>query len=399
METLHGAGIARKIRALSDSAMRSVSIVSPYIGRWPAVTTIFGGNWWLASPVNLRVITDISLPSNVNAGTLKMLMDRGPVRSLAGVHAKVYIFDEQAVVTSANLTETAFTKRHEIGVYLDHNEASEAIKRFEHWWGLCSPDLTEEGVVAWKPAESPFSDEQEGLSLKTLWPLPSKPDDSLFKEPEQASHKKFKSYQQFISSYKELAAGYSQVQRLWDDAPLFLEVDSFLNFLFHTAPGQPSFAFYEANEPRPLSPVERGFEIETHAAAYKTWALTQQDERWRETFSSLIRGLLAKDRIDTLTIEEAKKVVDCLNCMNARQLNKFKFLQPRNNDIGKIRSAWKELLFGGDSVEKRMQNCDASLHSFGPSSVQELLGWFFPEAFPIRNTNSDAGLRFFGFRV
>jgi hypothetical protein len=119
----------------------------------------------------------------------------------------------------------------------------------------------------------------------------------------------------------------------------------------------------------------------------------------RETFSNLIKELLAKDRIDVLTIEEVKQVADCLNCMNARQLNKFKFLQPHNNEIGKIRSAWRDLLFGGGSVETRMQNCDASLQWFGPSSVQELLGWFYPDAFPIRNSNSDAGLRFFGFRV
>jgi hypothetical protein len=399
METLYGAGIAKKIRALSDSAIRSASIVSPYIGRWPAVTTIFGGNWWLGSPVNLRVIADISTPSNVNAGTLKILMDRGPVRSLPGVHAKVYIFDEQAVVTSANLTETAFTKRYEIGIFLDAKEALETIKRFEHWWGLCSPNLTEEGLVAWKPPESAFADEYEGVKLKAMWPLPSKPSDSLFKEPEQVSHKKFKSYQQFISSYKELAAGYLRVQRLWQDAPLFLEVDSFLNYLFHQAPGQPSFAFYEATEPRILSPAGRDAEIENHAAVFKDWALTQQDERWRESSSNLIRGLLDKDRIDTLTIEEAKEVVDCLNCMNARQLNKFKFLQPHNNDISNIRLAWKDLLFGSVSVEKRMQNCDIALHSFGPSSVQELLGWFYPDDFPIRNNNSDAGLRFFGFKV
>jgi hypothetical protein len=134
-------------------------------------------------------------------------------------------------------------------------------------------------------------------------------------------------------------------------------------------------------------------------ALFKAWTLTKQDERWRDTFSNLIKGLLAKDRIDALTIVEAKKVVDCLNCMNARQLNKFKFLQPHNNEVNSIRRAWKDLLFGGESVEKRMQNCDESLQWFGPSSVQELLGWFFPDAFPIRNNNSDAGLRFFGFRV
>jgi hypothetical protein len=229
--------------------------------------------------------------------------------------------------------------------------------------------------------------------------LPSKPSDSLFKEPEQVSHKNFKSYQKFISSYKELAAAYSGFQRLWQEAPLFLEIDSFLNYLFHQAPGQPSFAFYEATEPRALSLNKRDAEIESHASVFKNWALAQKDERWREDSSNLIQGLLAKDRIDALTLVEAKEVVDCLNCMNARQLNKFKFLQPHNNEIDKIRQAWKDLLFGDGSVEKRMQDCDASLHSFGPSSVQELLGWFYPNDFPIRNNNSDAGLRFFGFKV
>jgi hypothetical protein len=398
METLYGAGIAKKIRALSDSAMRSASIVSPYIGRWPAVTTIFGGNWWLGSPVSLRVITDISTPSNVNAGTLKMLMDRGPVRSLPGVHAKVYIFDEQAIVASANLTETAFTKRHEIGIYLDANEVLETLKRFEYWWGLCLPNLTEEGVAAWKPTESPFADEQEGIKLKAIWPLPSKPSDSLFKEPELVSHKKFKSYQKFIASYKELASTYFQAQRLWD-GPEFLEIDSFLNYLFHQAPGQPSLAYVDVPEPRLLSSEERESEVAHHAAEFKVWALAQSDERWREAYSRFIQDTLAKDRIGDLTIEEVKAVADCLNCMNARQLNKSKFLRPHNNTLEKIRMSWAELLFGGGSPEKRMERCDDDLRFFGPSSVQELLGWFYPNDFPIRNNNSDAGLRFFGFKV
>jgi hypothetical protein len=196
METLQGGGIAQRIRTLSDNATRS----------------IFGGNWWLGSPLSLRVITDISTPSNVNSGTLKMLMNRGPMRTLPGVHAKVYIFDEEAVVTSANLTETAFTKRHEIGFYLDKSEAQETIKRFQYWWDLSKTDLTEGRLAAWKPAEPAFADEQGGEGLAVLWQTPAKPPSSLFEEPEHVSHKKFKSYQKFISSYKELASTYFQMQ-------------------------------------------------------------------------------------------------------------------------------------------------------------------------------------------
>jgi hypothetical protein len=56
-------------------------------------------------------------------------------------------------------------------------------------------------------------------------------------------------------------------------------------------------------------------------------------------------------------------------------------------------------LAGGAPEEERMQACNDTLRFFGTSSVQELLGWFYPERYPIRNNNSDAGLRFLGFRV
>ena len=399
METLFGAGIAQRIRALSDDASRFVSIVSPYIGRWPAICRILGGSWWLGSPLTLRTITDISTPHNVNAGTLKRLMNRGQTRSLPGVHAKVYIFDDQAVVTSANLTETAFTKRYEIGTYLDSTEAQEVIKRFDFWWEASTPDLTEDIFSSWTAPESEFASEMLGSSLKLLWSLPEKPNDALFIEPEQNVHKKFKSFQQFVSFYKELADSYSKLQRLWEEAPLFLEVDSFLNYLFHEAPGKPSFAFFGTDVPRTLSPGGREAEIAKHAANFKQWALSKPNERWREGYSGLIQHRLAKDHIGSLKIEEAKEVVDRLNCMNARQLNKYKFLRPHNNDIYTIRNAWKNLLFGTGTLQNRMETCDASLRFFGPSSVQELLGWFFPGDYPIRNNNSDAGLRFFGFKV
>jgi hypothetical protein len=124
-----------------------------------------------------------------------------------------------------------------------------------------------------------------------------------------------------------------------------------------------------------------------------------QDVHWRERYAATVKQLLGKDRIDDLTASEAKQVVDCLNCMNARQLNKYKFLNPTNNTIEIIRKAWKHLLHGYGKEEERMRACDDALRFFGTSSVQELLGWYYPERYPIRNNNSDAELRFFGYRV
>lgn len=85
--------------------------------------------------------------------------------------------------------------------------------------------------------------------------------------------------------------------------------------------------------------------------------------------------------------------------MNARQLNKFKFLNSANNSLEHISAAWKQLINGQGNEAERMTKCAQALRFFGKSSVQELPGWYYPERYPIRNSNSDAGLRFFGFKV
>jgi hypothetical protein len=68
--------------------------------------------------------------------------------------------------------------------------------------------------------------------------------------------------------------------------------------------------------------------------------------------------------------------------MHAQRLIRHKFLNPANNDIETIRRAWKILLHGQDKPEQRMQECNDALHFFGTSSVQELLGWYYPDDYP-----------------
>jgi hypothetical protein len=209
----------------------------------------------------------------------------------------------------------------------------------------------------------------------------------------------FASYRNFLQCYKELAQEYEERQRLWPDAPLFIETDTFLNYLFHEAEGRPAFAFHDSRELRNLTKSERHEELARWASRFANWLRSASDETYRVQNAQLIRRLLAKDRIDALTRDEVRQVIDCLYCMNSQQLIKHKFLNPSNNDLEAIQKAWKVLLHGADKLEQRMQECDDNLKFFGRSSVQELLGWFYPDSYPIRNSNSDAGLRFFGYRV
>lgn len=398
MQTIHGASLGLTLRKLSDEARSRVWIVSPYIGRWPAVSALLGGNWWLGTMLDLRIITDTTDPRNANRGTLLHFVDRGTVKSIPGVHAKVYIFDSQVLLTSANLTETAFTKRREIGTLLNVEESVEAIQIFETWWRLAQ-DL-DVSVIAEleKSGNTEVFPEPDGTNLKPLWPLPSRPSAEQFagsKETERASN-----YRQFLKNYRDISSIYESVQRVWPNAPLFLEVDAFLNYLFHEADDRPSFAFYGDIPKNNMDAGSRIEEITERAPHFAQWCLVHPEEQTdRMDRLTTVQALLQKQRIDELSWEDARSVADRLHAMGARQLNKHKFLNPSNNSIEMVRSAWSDLLFGKDSEDQRIKSCDNRLRFFGTSSIQELLGCFYPEKYPLRNSNSDSGLKYFGFDV
>jgi len=80
-------------------------------------------------------------------------------------------------------------------------------------------------------------------------------------------------------------------------------------------------------------------------------------------------------------------------------LAKSMFLNPRNNDIKTICNAWENLFYGTAPLQSKMSECKNSLKYFGRSSIHELLGYFEPNKYPLRNSNSSAGLRFFGYDI
>ena len=70
----------------------------------------------------------------MNRGTALRFAEKGSIRTLPGIHAKLYIIDDQVQLTSANLTFAAFARRHEAGAVLTGGAAQSAIKLFESWW-------------------------------------------------------------------------------------------------------------------------------------------------------------------------------------------------------------------------------------------------------------------------
>jgi hypothetical protein len=71
----------------------------------------------------------------------------------------------------------------------------------------------------------------------------------------------------------------------------------------------------------------------------------------------------------------------------------------KRNTPSSIRKAWTNLLYGTGPLTERMSICAENLSHFKKSSIQELLGFYDPSTYPLRNKPVNAGLRFLGFDI
>jgi len=170
MNLLYGQDLVNELRKLAENVKSRLWIAVPYIGNVEAVKRILGEEWVTNKNISVRLLTDINEQNNFNSETLKLFHGIGAIRSLVGLHAKVYIIDNKCLITSANLTSTAFTKRHEVGFVLSEEDTAQSITYFEFLWKI-SIDVIEKDL---KPINNNSSEEQGGMSLSVLWELPAK---------------------------------------------------------------------------------------------------------------------------------------------------------------------------------------------------------------------------------
>jgi hypothetical protein len=398
MKIVSEAQLVETVRSLCDNVTKRLWIASPYVGNWTAVRRIIGREWADNGTIDVRLLTDISENGNINPNTFKCFRDRGEIKTITGLHAKIYIIDDLAVVSSANLTGTAFSKRYEVGVFLTNREATSIIELYRDWWNKVAKDILPDEIPRIdRHRTSKEKEETLGEGLPTRWVLPADPGN-----PISELIPKFRDYEDFLRCYHDFAQEYSKVQRLWPDTPLFFETDAFLNYLFHEHEDKPSHE-YKGGKPRILDTAGRKREIRKYALLFKNWLFNDPDgietTPWRQEGSKRIRELLSKEKIENLNREEIKQVVGTLNCMKSVALTRSIFLNPSNNDTKTICNAWENLLYGIAPLQTRMSKCKKSLRNFGKSSIHELLGFFEPDKYPLRNKNSSAGLRFFGYNV
>ena len=146
------------LRNRCDKVQKRIWISSPYIGSLKDIQKIIGGKWLLPS-VDCRILTDVDSGFIRDDTFDEFVSNNKEVRSLDSLHAKIYIIDDWCLVTSANLTGTAFLCRYEMGIAT--NDISEIEKTFVRWWNMAKAvtNLTK------KPSKG-LVDYQDGHSFK-----------------------------------------------------------------------------------------------------------------------------------------------------------------------------------------------------------------------------------------
>lgn len=394
MKIVEGQALGKALRAAADRVNERLWIASPYIGGWPGNVRRILGTAWQDTAKDVRLLTDVDARC-FRLNTLQRFFRRGSVRTLAGLHAKLYIIDDFVLVTSANLTGIAFSRRYETGVLLSGAAATQAIHMFKTWWDLKDSRPIREEQLPQPKGYSSDPDTPGGAPLKALWDLP--PDT----EDEPLPSDLFGDYDAFLQFYADLGRAYKAVPRIWKNAPLNFELDAFLNYLYRTAPGSPSRA-YAKKRPRSLTAAHQRQQIRKYAlmfaAAYEHDDINESST-WRSERATEVRRLLDRNRKVGLSRSEIRHLLLQLNSMNTYQVNLAKVLNPRNNAIGQIRTTLRALVDDGVPLQRRMSDGTQRVFGMSKAAIQELVGFYYRGKYPLRNKNTNCGLRFLGYDV
>jgi hypothetical protein len=385
-----GNDLVSHLRYLCDNVQKRLWIAVPFIGSWKNVERIIGSRWISDQRIDVKLLTDRRNEAYIQADTIKNFQHRAEIKSLDGLHAKLYFIDDKVLLTSANLTGTAFSRRYECGKFLNCNKALETI--FLDWWRKARK-VDSSWIPKRKQGLSTNDDEEDGYkSLKKLFELPSLP----------IKIKVFKNYVNYLKAYRHFKIIYEKnVGRIWNTVPVYQEIDSFLNYLFHEHIEIPSRKYIKKAY-RKLSDEMRVSEVKKYGKEFKIWLKKSDLESAKDRLRRLqvIRGTLSRDSIGTIKKTDVKTVVSYIHSMNSFPLNKSMFLNSKNNKLSTIINYWSNLLHGHNkSIEHRMEECNKNLFRFGKSAIQELISYYYPDMYPVINRNSNCGLKFFGYEI
>ena len=175
MKILYGSDLVNELRRNCDRIKNRLWIAVPFIGGLDSVKKIIGRQWIDNNEISVKLLADIDEFNNFNSKTVTQFYQQGEIKHLAGLHAKIFITDDTCLITSANLTNTAFTKRHEIGIFLDETNSAKAISIFNSWWKKAE-EVDDPNLMVFKSKADSTEDRSDpNTKLASLWSLPDEP--------------------------------------------------------------------------------------------------------------------------------------------------------------------------------------------------------------------------------
>ena len=383
------------IRKLANNVKERLWVAVPYLGTYETVQQILGSSWLTKHKISFKLLIDVNELNSISASSIMLLKKRGLVRSLIGLHAKIYVIDNNCIIGSANLTKTSFTKRYEAAIVLSPHESNKAIALFETFWQK-GKKISDAELQILDKNKSPKEDEGINKELVTI----SKLHQTTFVN-EKTLGKKYLSYNSIVEQFKDLTEKYQDAtqERVWNNVPIYYEVDSFLDYLFADAPGKPSHQ-YKYLKGRELSTKQQREVLKRYAKKFKEHVKKRdiKPSNYKKA-TSIFKKNLSVNNYRRLKWDDIKIMLRHTMSGSSQPINIHKATNPKNNDLRLVRNLLYNLVKGNEPLEWRMYECDKQIFGISSALMNEILHFYNPNVYPLINLRSCSGLRFLGYRI
>lgn len=369
----------------------------------------------------VRIVVRLGFPTHPAALDALMGMENVESRFFTKkeFHPKLYIFgDRSALVGSANLTNAGMNTNQEIMFRISstQEEFNELAVLFGEYWDEASV-LTREDIEKYKMvfAKYAVANKKIGdLEREVEKELGVKGFSNINRGKRKVAKKTIfleeykKTYQESVAAFKHVRESYMSIGRRKiseDKIPLRLEIDSFISFVREV------HAKKDEWRQKPLGNLQGN--MSHFKALVEEWLQTPwlhfEDVIVNKRYPGLLKVFNSEAGITSSSDDELFEALETVHSFRDRLrfyeggLDSLKREFLKANDSKHLRESLSYLVYGNDPVIERMANVifdsDYKLACFGPSNVQELIGWINKEDLPVINGRTTKVLRYFGFDV
>ncbi|MEA1015032.1 phospholipase D family protein [Sphingosinicella sp. LY1275] len=336
-------------------------------------------------------------------------------------HAKLYIVGDQALIGSANLTDTGLKTNREVSVVLSKDRDTgfgDLMPLYEMFWSgaeTLTPEILTQYEQAFRLIGNPKEESDFQKMLETFVPkavVPSAKVGSANVTKERAFLKRYhqKYDEELIPAFREIEAIFAdcgQRRPEFADDDAIIELGRFLGWtrLVH-APGD---SWKETTlAPAPERRIRVLAKLQDWITSTDTKAGDMYDaEKETSRIGRLREALASAERIAGLDYDELFAALLGVHAFNDRLRHvsggvaglKKQFAE---NQLSSVKETLTYLLYGKGLSLERAYDCIRNerwkLAGFGEGCIMETLGWMDPMRPPI-NGRTIKALRFFGFDV